>query len=486
MKALKKAALLILTLVMILSCTITANAASITIGNAQPGQTYNVYKMFGVTVTSPTDGEEAQYSYKVVDAWAPFFEQNAEGHTYIELTNGYPTKINFSTNSSEAAAFAKAALTWAKQHSINSDGSVKAEKDVVATINNLADGYYLVETSLGALCGLNTANGDAAVTINEKNELPTVDKKVKEKNPSEFWGSSNIAQIGSIVDFKAEIAVKNESIKYVFHDEMQDGLKIQNTTANPITVKVDNTAATQDKDYSLTVNQNGFDITFKDSYIQQNYNKTITATYYAMVTKDAVKYTDGVKNEAWLDVGDKTTTEHQQTLTKSLAFDLVKYREKGNEKEKVLLAEAKFKLYTAETGGEEVKLILVTDDNGTYYRPIVDGEIATEIVTTADAPIRIKGLNNVTYYLEETAAPSGFNELVGRTAVDLTANNNNLANRTDGATWYTGGVYVKNESGTVLPSTGGVGTTLFYVVGGLLMVCAVVLLVTKKRMEKNA
>lgn len=62
MKALKKAALLILTLVMILSCTITANAASITIGNAQPGQTYNVYKMFGVTVTSPTDGEEAQYS----------------------------------------------------------------------------------------------------------------------------------------------------------------------------------------------------------------------------------------------------------------------------------------------------------------------------------------------------------------------------------------------------------------------------------------
>lgn len=484
MKALKKAALLILTLVMIFSCTVTANAASITIGNAKPGQSYNVYKMFDVTVTNPTEGEETQYSYKVVDAWDPFFEQSAAGHTYIELTNGYPTKINFSTNSSDAAAFAKAALAWAKDNNINPTSSVKATEGADATINDLADGYYLVETSLGALCGLNTANGDTAVTINEKNELPTVKKEVKEKNPNESWCASNIAQIGSIVDFKAEIAVKNESINYVFHDEMQDGLKIQNTTANPITVKVDNTAATQGTDYDLTVNNNGFDITFKDSYIQQNYGKTITVTYYAMVTKEAVKYTDGVKNEAWLDVGDKTTTEHQQTFTKSLAFDLVKYREKGNDKQNVLLAGAKFKLYTAETDGEEVKLILVTDANETYYRPIVEGETGAEIVTNANAPIRIKGLNNVTYYLEETEAPKGFNKLVGRTPVSLTANN--LASKADDATWYTGGVQVKNESGTVLPSTGGVGTTLFYVIGGLLMVCAVVLLVTKKRMEKNA
>ena len=484
MNTLKKATVFVLALVLILSCSIAASAASITIGNAQPGQTYKVYKMFDVTATTPAEGEEAQYSYKVVDAWAPFFEADHPGHNYIELTDGYPTKINFTTNSPEAATFAKAALALAKQNKISHNGSVMAQKDVSATISDLADGYYLVETSLGALCGLNTANGNTAVTINEKNEMPVVKKEVKEKNPRDSWGASNIAQVGSIVDFKAEIEVKGESINYVFHDEMEVGLKIQNTTANPITVKVGETAAAVNTDYTLQVKNNGFDITFKDSYIQNNYGKTITVTYYAMVTKEAVKDTDGVRNEAWLDVGDKTVTTHQQTLTNSLSFDLVKYREKANGNEKVLLAGAKFKLYTSATGSEEVPLIKVTEENGTYYRPTVDGETATVIETTADAPIRIKGLNNVTYYLEETEAPNGFNKLAGRTSIALTVNN--LATKADTATWYNGGVQVKNESGTVLPSTGGMGTTLFYVVGGLLMAAAAVLLIAKKRMGKNA
>lgn len=480
MKTLKKATVFVLALVLILSCSIAASAASITIGNAQPGQTYKVYKMFDVTATTPAEGEDAQYSYKVVGAWAPFFEANQPGHNYIELTDGYPKNIKFTTDSSEAAAFAKAALAWAKQKNISSVGSVTAQKDVSATISGLDNGYYLVETSLGALCGLNTANGDTAVTINEKNQMPVVNKVVKEKNPSDSWGASNIAQVGSIVDFKAEIQVKGESIKYVFHDEMEVGLKIQDT----ITVKVGETAAAVNTDYTLQVKNNGFDITFNDSYIQNNYGNTITVTYYAMVTKEAVKDTDGVRNEAWLDVGDKTVTTHQQTLTNSLSFDLVKYREKANGNEKVLLAGAKFKLYTAETGSEEVPLIRVTEGNETYYRPIVEGETATEIETTANAPIRIKGLNNVTYYLEETEAPKGFNKLAGRTRIALTVNN--LATKADTAAWYDGGVQVKNESGTVLPSTGGMGTTLFYVVGGLLMAAAAVLLIAKKRMGKNA
>ena len=482
MNTLKKATVFILALVLILSCSIAASAASITIGNAQPGQTYKVYKMFDVTATTPAEGEEPQYSYKVVNAWERFFETGQPGHDYIELTDGYPTKINFTTDS-PVAEFAKEALAWAEQNNISSVGSVTAQKDVSATISNLADGYYLVETSLGALCGLNTANGDTAVTINEKNEMPVVKKEVKEKNPRDRWQTSNIAQVGSIVDFKAEIEVKSESIKYVFHDEMEAGLKIQNTTANPITVKVDETTATVNTDYTLQEKENGFDITFQDSYIQKNYGKTITVTYYAMVTKEAVKDTDGVRNEAWLDVGNKTATTHQQTHTNSLSFDLVKYREKANSNEKVLLAGAKFKLYTAETGGEEVPLIQVTEENETYYRPTVEEETATEIVTTANAPIRIKGLNNVTYYLEETEAPNGFNKLAGRTRIALT--DNILATKADTA-WYEGGVQVENESGTVLPSTGGMGTPLFYVVGGLLMAAAAVLLIAKKRMGKNA
>ena len=104
------------------------------------------------------------------------------------------------------------------------------------------------------------------------------------------------------------------------------------------------------------------------------------------------------------------------------------------------------------------------------------------IVTLETGKINIKGLDKKTYYLEETKAPGGYNKLKQRVQVNLT----NGSLKADADNTFNNGVQVENKSGTTLPSTGGMGTTLFYVVGGLLMVCAVVLLVTKKRMEKNA
>ena len=100
-----------------------------------------------------------------------------------------------------------------------------------------------------------------------------------------------------------------------------------------------------------------------------------------------------------------------------------------------------------------------------------------------DKVITIQGLANGTYWLEETQQPTGYNKLTERKSVTL-ENGNNTATMND-KTYASGGVHIVNQSGTVLPGTGGMGTTLFYVVGGGLMVAAFVLLVAKKRMENK-
>ena len=117
------------------------------------------------------------------------------------------------------------------------------------------------------------------------------------------------------------------------------------------------------------------------------------------------------------------------------------------------------------------------------YRPAVAGETGVEIETLGDAPITIQGLANGTYWLEETQQPTGYNKLTERKNVEL-KDGNNTATMSD-KTYVSGGLHIVNQSGTVLPGTGGMGTTLFYVVGGGLMVAAFVLLVAKKRMENK-
>ena len=107
---------------------------------------------------------------------------------------------------------------------------------------------------------------------------------------------------------------------------------------------------------------------------------------------------------------------------------------------------------------------------------------ATTTITVKNGKVNIYGLAGKTYTLTETKAPDGYNKLVTPETVNLTEGSKAHATF-DANVYKDGGVVVKNNAGTVLPSTGGMGTTLFYVIGGGLMVAAVVLLVTKKRME---
>ena len=143
------------------------------------------------------------------------------------------------------------------------------------------------------------------------------------------------------------------------------------------------------------------------------------------------------------------------------------------------LAGATFTLSMSNTGANPIALI--SEDNN-VYRVAKTGETGTVTAITTDATgkFTIKGLDADTYYLTETAAPAGYNKLAD--PVTIFIGEDGVVNATDDNPNGVTEVKVLNQSGTELPSTGGMGTTVFYVVGGILVVGAVVLLVARKRM----
>lgn len=455
------------------------NTGSITVQGAVDGETYSIYKIFDVTgydtMTTPH-----KITYKVTDGWASFFAKGNPGATYVTLDS--KKQISATTlDSSNAPAFAAAAIAWAKDsaHNINAAESKTANKDGV-TFTNVENGYYLVDTSLGALCSLDNVTGNTA-TISEKNKVPSVEKKVKS---GDNYESSNSAKIGDTVEYKTTITINGSVEKVVLHDKMDTGLTFDETS---VKVKVGGADVAAD---NYTLKKPGtessdsctFEIEFKDSYIAGLATDTqIEVKYSATLNENAVIGTTGNKNDTWLKYGNNGSVT-SETTTYSYSFDLVKTDSDGT-----LLAGAKFKLYADQNCANEIKLVA---DGDNAYRVAKTGEKAVEsIETNATSALTIKGLKGTTtYYLKEIEAPKGYNEL--ENAFEFTIASANISSNlsTTSNKWVEGkstGIHIINNAGTTLPSTGGMGTTVFYVVGGGLMAVAVVLLVTKKRMENK-
>ena len=440
-----------------------ATKGSIKIDHTVSGETYTIYRMFKL---DSYNAESNTYSYTVESAWENFFKTGA-GRNYITLDGqNHPTWTAADENdSTTVAAFAKAALDWAKVKGIT--GTAETATGNTVTFSNLDLGYYLVDSSLGALCGLNTTNPDA--TITEKNEKPTIEKEVKN---GDAWGTTNDAKIGDTVEFKITIHVEAGAQKYKVTDTMEKGLSF-----NSGSIKIDD-AALDNNNATLTLKQKEgdptFTLTFADSYVAGKVGETIVVTYTATLNENAV--VAGNKNSATLHYSNQHTV-NKETTTYTHEFDLVKVDGTTNK----LLDGAEFKLYTAKDGGEPIKFVAV--EGG--YRVANGDETGAVDTIKVNGKVHISGLDKVNYWLDETHAPAGYNKLTERQEVKLSEGSQNATLETGAITWAegNGGVVVKNNAGTVLPSTGGMGTTLFYVIGGGLMVAAVVLLVTKKRME---
>ena len=441
---------------------------SININKAANGETYDIYRIFDLE--SYTTGENGKYSYTLSEKWANVGFGTADAFTtYFKLENGYVYPQNTYTEAT-AAEFAVKALAFAKEKKIDNDGSQEATNGSVA-FTGLTLGYYLVDTSLGTLCSLTTTN--PTVRIDEKNSVPDIEKNIVENNQ---LVSSNNATIGSTINYQVTIHAKKGATGYVLTDTLSAGL----TFNNDVKVKIGETSYTSPADYTVaTGTSNDFTVTFNQSILDKlTGNTDILVTYSATLNKDAVIH-DGVnKNTVKLHYGNNSETTEKTTSTSTYKFDLVK-----TDASNTLLAGAKFKLYDSQEGGKEIKLTEVNDHT---YRPAVGDEKGDDIVTIGNAPITIQGLANGTYWLEEIQQPAGYNKLTERKSVKL-ENGNNIATM-EGTTYNpanNGGLHIVNQSGTVLPCTGGMGTTLFYIVGGGLMVAAFVLLIAKKRMENK-
>ena len=377
-----------------------------------------------------------------------------------------------------AADFAAAAKSYAETNSINPIDTKTADGTEVI-FEKLPLGYYLVDSSLGSLCSLDTTATE--VIIKEKNSETTIEKEVKE---GDTWGETSDARIGDTVEYRSIITVGDGTINLVMHDVMEEGL----------TFNANSVAATDSKGgkpaFSVSTAANDgctFEVAFTDGYVATlSKGDTITVTYNAVLNEKAEIKDESNDNKVKVTFGEKSSSEWDTTRTYTYQFDLVKTDENGK-----VITGAEFALYDAQTAGNKIPVVAVSENDitGEYvYRVATDEEIAAG----ADAIIKagkatIIGLDSKVYYLEETKQPSGYNKLTDRIAADMTRKeNNNATISSDGSAYGTydeGGVQIINKAGTELPGTGGMGTTLFYAAGSLLMLISFILLVTMRRMN---
>ena len=480
MKLTNKLAGILLALAMVLGIAATAFAegetGSITINDAAVGQTYTIYQILDL---ESYNNEAGAYAYKATTAWNTFINSGAIKGTYVEVdAQGYVTW----KGDADAAAFAKLAQKYAKDNSIANQGSVTATTTTVS-FNGLDLGYYLVDTTLGTLCSLDTTNPD--VVMEEKNEVPTNVKTVEEDSTGNY-GENNDADIGQTVNFKSTITAQAGAENYVFHDKMSAGLTYGSVTG--ITL---NGTAVDASNYTVTApaaDGDTFDVTFTQAFCDTlKANDQIVISYTATLNENAkVGLDEGNPNESKLSYGDKGDASHTPSgttppsTTKTYTWDVDVFKYTMNGETEKALAGATFTLSKNADGFNPIALVSEGDN---VYRVAKTGETGTvtEITTDATGKFTIKGLDADTYYLTETAAPAGYNKLAA--PVTIVIGENGVVNGTTEAPQGVDEVKVLNQSGTELPSTGGIGTTIFYIVGGVLVVGAVVLLVTKKRMN---
>ncbi len=490
----KKFLALALAVIMVLALSVPAWAAgtnSITVSGAQNGEKYNIYRMLDLTVDS--ESNPTSYQYTINSKWNDFWTTGA-GAAYIDTnTVGSKTYVVWKSDKQTAAdmeTFAKAAAAYAAENSIEPDGEEQTAASDTAGWTGLDNGYYLVTSTYGTAASVASTPTNPAETIREKNNENSSDKEVQEaaerNGTSATWPESNAndAAIGDTILFRAKISIAKNTTGLVYHDTMTAGLTWTGASATKVYTDEVCTTELDSSYYSVAAGTSPetFTVTFTEAYLASLTAATtdVWVGYSAVLNDDATVDTTGQTNTGkvtWGENGEGTPTT---TTTTTHKFELLKFD--GTDTDKNPLAGAKFQLFTAESGG--TALTLAKNAAGTIYRVVDTSDVGAslpdgftlvadnKIVTLDSGNITIEGVDSDDYWLEETDAPLGYNKLDGRTKVQVDAANNTVSE-------------VENNSGTTLPSTGGIGTTIFYVLGGLLVVFAGVLLITKTRMNKE-
>ncbi len=418
------------------------------------------------------------------------------------------------------------------------------EGETSVTIDNVSVGYYLIKdnpndpetkpdaTSLFML----QVVGPTVVT--SKVDVPTPDKKIVEGNKKVNVGDYDI---GETITFELSATLPNnfenyKTYKLVFHDTMSEGLTFDKVTS----IKLGETVIFNDetaKTYVTAPAEDGhsLDVTFKDlKTVMTNAGNgsVITVTYTGHLNENAVVGNPGNPNKMHLEFsnnpndegkGETGETPDKEVIVFTFELDATKVDGASwNEDEgkyDVMLAGAEFVLKNAQGNGQGVQYAVINADTGKFIRwsddkidNTNDAKETTKLVSDIDGNFKVSGIDAGIYYLEETKAPVGYNlPNPAETKIEIKAaiteagsskDDGTTADKTQvtkleivvgDATEGTSGstedgtvaTTIENNKGATLPETGGIGTTIFYALGGLLTVGAVVLLVTKKRMNAD-
>lgn len=484
MKHARKLTSLLLALVMVFALAVTVAAeegttaptGSITVDNPVADKTYTAYKIFDVVY----DTAREHYSY-TIEKSSPWFG-TVNGYTAgLQLTPVADTTSNtyvvtFDESEFSAPSFAetlKNALTTVIPTDVHQFAASADGKQQVA--NGLLLGYYFVKSSeTDALCNLTTTNPE--VTIHDKNDMP-FEKKVDKTN----------VDVGQTVKFTITGKVPDHTgfttYTYLITDTMTDGLTFDKTS---VKVTINGANVPQEPNgYTLTEPNDTEQFTFKLSINVRNFKigDGIEVTYNATVNEKAIAEIESNKATLTYTNGptvddDKTTTEREvKVYSSKIVIDKVEKTTDGTAGKK--LSGAEFVLYKEETieGNKTIKYYQWDETNKKVVWD-ADKTKATVLETSTDGAATFGGLADGTYYLVETKAPAGYNQLKDPVTVPVKGSDTDTMKLTVTAT-------VENQAGTLLPSTGGMGTTVFYVLGAVLVVGAGVLLVTKKRMSQG-
>ena len=491
---------LLLALVLTLGLCATAFAdeakpGSITISNPAQGKTYEVFKLLDVAADE-SDLANNGFIYKLTnDDWATFITtvQDGSGANYFILfENGGKKYVLANENLKNGIAdFAAKAKAYAETNKLDPIKTAKAEAEGALEISGLDLGYYLVRSDLGILCSLDTTAPNAQVK--EKNEATVIVKNVEDTTKKQ-----NVAEIGTYVKFTIQITVKDKApVNYKLVDEMTEGLTVVKNETYPLTVTVnENTLDAANYKVTETTEPRGFTLAFNNnaegSASILKTGDVVTVTYYAQINENAKIADEANVNKAKVEYGTTSHTEYDTTETYVCKMNSVKYNREqtagsGQATEK-RLAEATFKLSRDKAGAQVIKLVKVDDTTYRLALPTETEGVVDTVTTGETGELVINGLADGTYYLTETKAPRGYKlhrepvkeEIDHRTANGQLAETSFVADQTETDT--SGVVKVENNAGAELPSTGGIGTTAFYVLGSAMALGAVILLVTKKRM----
>lgn len=517
MKLLKRILAIVCTFVMIISmatgvnavndssatATTTSTTGSITLENAVVGDEYKVYKI----LTLESYVKDKAYSYKRNgDGWDKFINSTQGTQFFESNENGYVKLKSTAYNDTAARKIAIYAIGFAQANrdtvrptkTVRAEATSKTETTKVV-FNDLELGYYVVESTSGTACAITTTDPDA--TIKDKHDNPSVNKIIEHGGVVKDNKTMNSVNLGETVYFETTINVKPGAKNYVLHDTMDSNLEnfyVYEVSCNLPNSKNQNTSLATtgaENEKMVSVRTGAFNsekptdgCTFELSFTNLFYTTYRQQIDRGELTKIYVKYFATVGNKAQINTAMKNTTyltygennlETDKSETETYTYGIPVFKYTGTN---TPLADAKFILSKVENATEADAIKFTS--NGAFYRYTIDqtnGGGNTTLVSPTKGRFEIQGLEAGTYYLKETEAPKGYNKIQKSIKIEILEGGSIKVDNNA----ITGDVRVQNNTGSILPSTGGMGTTLIYVVGSILVLASGIVLFSKRKEGTN-